>query len=357
MSEPMDLTDKGRYKALLAANPRDVALNERLAILLRNFGCLNESVEQMRKTLEMDPLEARHYRHLAEILLLKCQAQRAGDLCQSALKLFPESHHFYRILADSYLIEVISRTLDGEAKRQNLYVAEETLKKGFHLNALDAQLCAIQAKLCLMQNDETEATDYLQWALESGLPFLGDQIEVLLCIGIIHSRQGIVKGLGESIQKGLALFSEWTMPHYLRLSGLREHLLLMGEMYLNKPIKPKPLKAVFDDYDKLIAQGVQDSPGSRIFRESILGMVQKRAAGDIEGAVKELRHVVEHFDSPPHCVFYHFLKKTSLETILNVIIGDLFLKKGKKRKAMIYYQKALKVSPRDPAARSRMEEM
>jgi len=38
----------------------------------------------------------------------------------------------------------------------------------------------------------------------------------------------------------------------------------------------------------------------------------------------------------------------------NVIIGDL---KGKKRKAMIYYQKALKVSPRAPAAKSRMEEM
>jgi tetratricopeptide (TPR) repeat protein len=357
MTETIDFEDKEKCGTLLAANPGDVGLNENFAILLRNFGCLNESIEQMRKTLEMDPLESRHYRHLAEILLLKCQAQRAGDLCQSALKLFPESCHFYRILADSYLLEVICRTLDGEARRQNLYAAEETLKKGFHLDALDANLCMVQAKLCLMQNDETEAVDYLQWALESGLPFQGDRIEALLGIGIINARQGTANGLAESINRGLAIFSEWNEPHYLRLSGLREHLLLMAELYLDKPIKPRALKAASEEYSRLISRGVQDNSNSRIFRESILGMSQKRAAGDIESAVKELRRIVDHLDSPPHCAFYHFLKKTSIETILNVLIGDLFLKKGKKRKAMIYYQKALKVSPRDPAARSRMEEM
>lgn len=342
----------------IGEKPDHPALHALQGQIYENMGRLKDALESFQKAAGYDPHCADYLYWSAEIQLMLYNVTEAVEICRKGRKLYPGDYRFVMVEADAWLWSIPVLDLAGPSADGAIDKAWALLNHAISLKPEDGEIRVVEATAHLLKGNYSRCCTAFESALRFGLELYGDYVDVGLCLAILYIRSGQMDKARKHIDRALEKFKNWKEPHYLKLMLFQEHLLMLREIYFDDGDIQPEMESFFDEHRILTEKGTKVHFLSRGIREGVLSFVRHRNGNNPEKAAAVLEDLMGYFNGKlPLCIIFHTIKRPSLETLFNIYLGDMHKKQGNRDKAEASYRRALEISPGDPGARRRMENL
>ncbi len=257
-------------------------------------------------------------------------------------------------LVEIYLHRAINRQLKGDIRwKEDVKSAEDSAKKvgNQELHLLQVSL----GKLAMLRGERRKAIKYFEKNLDS-MEIKNDyRIDILMSLAVLYTELGKKENAQKYIDQLVELMDKWTPAVYQRGLFVREYALLFKEAFLGIDVAPDDLFRHERFYRKLYKNKLQQPEVEvkqtlYIISEMVDMMYDEPEEIPLEEILDEINEYMSIAEGPkyPQCFFNKMVNRRIRYMVGYKLFGDAYYSRLKKKKALHYYNKALKLSPGNP---------
>jgi len=320
-------------------------------------GQLKTSLDYYKKAYKLAPRHTHALHKLAPLLLTLDNPDSALDYFKKASEIEEPETLQKDMLAEIYLHRSASRKAKNDPRwKEDVQLAEKTLgairKKGHPLVQVSL------GKVALLKGKKREAISHFEKVLDSDEIRGGYKIDVLMTLGVLYTELGDRDSAIKYLDQLVAFMDKWTPVNSGRGLFVREYALLYKETVLGADVNPDLIFKHERFYKELYRQKLQRPEVEVRQTLYILSeMVDMVFDEPEEIPLDEINEYMSIAEGPeyPQCFFNKAVNRPSRYMIGFILFGDTYYRNLDKKKALFYYDKALKLSPGNPFILSRIK--
>lgn len=368
MQKVFRMIEKNRYqqadkviKNSLRKNPDNIYAIIASGELEKSRGRLDKAQKIFIKAAMMDDKNTLNLHSLTINSLLVDDPDNALKYYKKAAEVDEPDDHRKILLVEIYLHRGINRRLEDDVRwKEDAKSAEDAAKK---VGEQDHPLLQVAlGKLAMLRGERRKAIKFFEKSLDSKEIKDDYRIDILMSLAVLYTEIGEKEKAQKYIDQLVELMDKWTPAVYQRGLFVREYALLFKETFLGIDISPDDLFRHERFYrklykDKLQQPEVEVKQTLYIISEMVDMMYDEPEEVPIEEILDEINEYMSIAEGPkyPQCFFNKMVNRRIRYMVGYKLFGDVYCSRLKKKKALHYYNKALKLSPGNPVILKCME--
>ncbi len=324
-----------------------------LGVLHEKMGKWEEAYSDFKKGYEADKKDSYALDRLITNTLLMDKPEEAlkyYKILEKQRRLNPIE---IDVKAQIYLHLGAKRKMEGDPRwKEDAQKADEIIKYLLSLKKEEPEYWISKGGLEILRDNKKEAIKAYERAIELKPDMFPEMlIDIYTSLYFMYSEIGDKEKALYYINKLTKFMDHWTPKEFGRTLYTREYALLYKEIILGKDVNPglifKHKRLYKEFYRRRIQRPVVEVDQTLFILSE---MVDMEWEGSLEDCLDEVTEFMSLAEGPkyPECFSNKMVNRRIRYILGYVMYGDVYYHFLKKKKAIEYYKKALKLSPNNP---------